>query len=102
MSPAKQLVSSQITVSEQPPRRELKGILKNIQNLADIEKSVANMYSQIDRNHALPVHTSKPKPVAAPELPATETVDEHSQQNGNLSCVVEELEKRFPSQSTAL
>uniref|UniRef100_A0A7M4ERU1 Protocadherin-15 n=1 Tax=Crocodylus porosus TaxID=8502 RepID=A0A7M4ERU1_CROPO len=102
MSPAKQLASSQITVSEPPPRKELKGILKNIQNLADIEKSVANMYSQIDRNHALPVHTSKPKPVAAPELPATETVDEHSQQNANLSCVVEELEKRFPSQSTAL
>lgn len=87
-----------------PPRRELKGILKNIQNLADIEKSVANMYSQIDRNHMLPKHIAKLKPIATPEPPSTETAAEaeHSQQNGNLTCIVEELEKRFPSQSTAL
>ncbi|KAJ6657775.1 hypothetical protein lerEdw1_001962 [Lerista edwardsae] len=87
-----------------PPRRELKGILKNIQNLADIEKSVANMYSQIDGNHMLPKHIAKLKPIATPEPPSTETVAEaeHSQQNGNLTCIVEELEKRFPSQSTAL
>uniref|UniRef100_A0A452IYD2 Protocadherin-15 n=1 Tax=Gopherus agassizii TaxID=38772 RepID=A0A452IYD2_9SAUR len=102
-SPAKQLpVSSQATAPEPPPHRELKGILKNIHNLADIEKSVANMYSQIDKNHILPKHISKLKPIAASELPTTETVAEHSQQNGNLSCIVEELEKRFPSQSTAL
>uniref|UniRef100_K7GBP1 Uncharacterized protein n=1 Tax=Pelodiscus sinensis TaxID=13735 RepID=K7GBP1_PELSI len=113
-SPAKQLpILSQATVPElpppreatvpePPPPRELKGILKNIHNLADIEKSVANMYSQIDKNHILPKHISKLKPFAAPELPPTETVAEHSQQNGNLSCIVEELEKRFPSQSTAL
>uniref|UniRef100_A0A8C3IVU8 Protocadherin related 15 n=1 Tax=Chrysemys picta bellii TaxID=8478 RepID=A0A8C3IVU8_CHRPI len=102
-SPAKQLpVSSQATAPEPPPHRELKGILKNIHNLADIEKSVANMYSQIDKNHILPKHISKLKPISASELPTTETVAEHSQQNGNLSCIVEELEKRFPSQSTAL
>ncbi|XP_012985662.2 protocadherin-15 isoform X2 [Melopsittacus undulatus] len=101
-SPAKQpAVPPPATVPEPPPRRELKGILKNIQNLAAIEKSVANMYSQIDKNHVLPKHVSKLKPVA-PELPTPEAVADHNQQNGNLSCVVEELEKRFPSQSTAL
>ncbi|XP_053840444.1 protocadherin-15 isoform X8 [Vidua macroura] len=89
-------------VPELPPRRELKGILKNIQNLAAIEKSVANMYSQIDKNHLLPKHVPKLKPVPTPELPTPEAAAEHNQQNGNLSCVVEELEKRFPSQSTAL
>lgn len=102
-SPAKQpAVPPPATVPELPPRRELKGILKNIQNLAAIEKSVANMYSQIDKNHVLPKHVSKLKPVATPELPTPEAAAEHNQQNGNLSCVVEELEKRFPSQSTAL
>ncbi|NXQ06461.1 PCD15 protein, partial [Vidua macroura] len=89
-------------VPELPPRRELKGILKNIQNLAAIEKSVANMYSQIDKNHLLPKHVPKLKPAPTPELPTPEAAAEHNQQNGNLSCVVEELEKRFPSQSTAL
>uniref|UniRef100_A0A8C2TL99 Protocadherin-15 n=1 Tax=Coturnix japonica TaxID=93934 RepID=A0A8C2TL99_COTJA len=102
-SPARQpAVPSPATVPEPPPRRELKGILKNIQNLAAIEKSVANMYSQIDKNHVLPKHVSKLKPVATPELPTPEAAAEGNQQNGNLSCVVEELEKRFPSQSTAL
>ncbi|NXO80970.1 PCD15 protein, partial [Sitta europaea] len=102
-SPAKQpAVPTPATVPELPPRRELKGILKNIQNLAAIEKSVANMYSQIDKNHLLPKHVPKLKPAPTPELPTPEAAAEHNQQNGNLSCVVEELEKRFPSQSTAL
>ncbi|NWZ92080.1 PCD15 protein, partial [Nesospiza acunhae] len=102
-SPAKQpAVPTPAAVPEPPPRRELKGILKNIQNLAAIEKSVANMYSQIDKNHLLPKHVPKLKPAPTPELPTPEAAAEHNQQNGNLSCVVEELEKRFPSQSTAL
>ncbi|NXB75958.1 PCD15 protein, partial [Donacobius atricapilla] len=102
-SPAKQpAVPTPAAVPEPPPRRELKGILKNIQNLAAIEKSVANMYSQIDKNHLLPKHVPKLKPAPIPELPTPEAAAEHNQQNGNLSCVVEELEKRFPSQSTAL
>uniref|UniRef100_A0A674BIH0 Protocadherin-related 15b n=1 Tax=Salmo trutta TaxID=8032 RepID=A0A674BIH0_SALTR len=57
----------------QPPRKELKGILKNIQNIADIEKSVANMYRSVQ-----------------------------VQPNVNMNSIVEELEKRFPSQSTAM
>ncbi|XP_053804618.1 protocadherin-15 isoform X8 [Vidua chalybeata] len=102
-SPAKHpAVPALAAVPELPPRRELKGILKNIQNLAAIEKSVANMYSQIDKNHLLPKHVPKLKPAPTPELPTPEAAAEHNQQNGNLSCVVEELEKRFPSQSTAL
>ncbi|NXO64362.1 PCD15 protein, partial [Phainopepla nitens] len=102
-SPAKQpAVPTPAAVPEPPPRRELKGILKNIQNLAAIEKSVANMYSQIDKNHLLPKHVPKLKPAPTPELPTPEAAAEHNQQNGNLSSVVEELEKRFPSQSTAL
>ncbi|NXR35870.1 PCD15 protein, partial [Zosterops hypoxanthus] len=102
-SPAKQpAVPTPAAVPELPPRRELKGILKNIQNLAAIEKSVANMYSQIDKNHLLPKHIPKLKPAPTPEPPTPEATAENNQQNGNLSCVVEELEKRFPSQSTAL
>ncbi|XP_066047807.1 protocadherin-15 isoform X4 [Chamaea fasciata] len=102
-SPAKQpAVPTPAAVPELPPRRELKGILKNIQNLAAIEKSVANMYSQIDKNHLLPKHVPRLKPAPTPEPPTPEAAAEHNQQNGNLSCVVEELEKRFPSQSTAL
>ncbi|NXC25982.1 PCD15 protein, partial [Campylorhamphus procurvoides] len=98
--PAKQPA---VPVPEPPPRRELKGILKNIQNLAAIEKSVANMYSQIDKNHMLPKPVPRLlKPAVPAELPLPEAASEHNQQNGSLSCVVEELEKRFPSQSTAL
>uniref|UniRef100_A0A8B9S7E8 Protocadherin-15 n=1 Tax=Apteryx owenii TaxID=8824 RepID=A0A8B9S7E8_APTOW len=98
-SPAKQpAVPPAAPVPAPAPRRELKGILKNIQNLAAIEKSVANMYSQIDKTHVLPKPVAKLKPAAPPELPAAEP----GQQNGDLSRVVEELEKRFPSQSTAL
>uniref|UniRef100_A0A8C5A0C1 Cadherin domain-containing protein n=1 Tax=Gadus morhua TaxID=8049 RepID=A0A8C5A0C1_GADMO len=37
------------SAQEEEPRRERKGILKNIHNIAAIEKSVANMFSQIDQ-----------------------------------------------------
>lgn len=42
-------------------KKELKGILKNIQNLADIERSVANMYSQVDKNCKVPKLKIKPQ-----------------------------------------
>lgn len=42
-------------------KKELKGILKNIQNLADIERSVANMYSQVDKNCKVPKFHLKPQ-----------------------------------------
>ena len=41
-------------------KRELKGILKNLQNLAEIERSVANLYSQVDKNSKAPKFTKKP------------------------------------------
>ncbi|CAB1343645.1 unnamed protein product, partial [Coregonus sp. 'balchen'] len=42
-------------------RKELKGILKNLQNLADIEKSVANLYSQVDKNRKVARFGKKPQ-----------------------------------------
>lgn len=84
------------------PRRELKGILKNIQNLADIEKSVANMYSQIDKVNPNQKQVPKPKSTVPTDTQNADILIPHEKLNGNLSCVVGELEKRFPSQSTAL
>ncbi|XP_014034800.2 protocadherin-15 isoform X5 [Salmo salar] len=110
----------------QPPRKELKGILKNIQNIADIEKSVANMYSQIDKKQMLPRSALRPRgsvdsmdslngvldtaEIVAPtktEIQAEAPVAEQPHQvqvqpNVNMNSIVEELEKRFPSQSTAM
>ncbi|KAM9808547.1 protocadherin-15-like [Syngnathus typhle] len=40
-------------------KRELKGILKNLQNLVDIERSVANLYSQVDKNCKVPKFNKK-------------------------------------------
>uniref|UniRef100_A0A8C6VWT8 Protocadherin-15 n=1 Tax=Nothobranchius furzeri TaxID=105023 RepID=A0A8C6VWT8_NOTFU len=51
-------------------RKELKGILKNIQNLADIERSVANLYSQVDKNCKVPKFNRNPQ--------VTEESDEQS------------------------
>uniref|UniRef100_A0A8C7YNJ7 Protocadherin-related 15a n=1 Tax=Oryzias sinensis TaxID=183150 RepID=A0A8C7YNJ7_9TELE len=45
--------------TEAGKRKELKGILKNIQNLADIERSVANLYSQVDKNCKVPKFNKK-------------------------------------------
>ncbi|MEQ2273137.1 hypothetical protein XENORESO_000183, partial [Xenotaenia resolanae] len=42
-------------------KKELKGILKNIHNLADIERSVANLYSQVDKNCKVPKFNKKPQ-----------------------------------------
>uniref|UniRef100_A0A7N8XZE7 Protocadherin-related 15a n=1 Tax=Mastacembelus armatus TaxID=205130 RepID=A0A7N8XZE7_9TELE len=47
--------------SDVPKKKELKGILKNIQNLADIERSVANLYSQVDKNCKVPEFNKKPQ-----------------------------------------
>lgn len=83
-------------------RRELKGILKNLHNLADIEKSVANMYSQIDKGNVISKQATKPKSPVTADIQNADNLPPHERLNGNLSCVVGELEKRFPSQSTAL
>uniref|UniRef100_A0A672K407 Protocadherin-15-like n=1 Tax=Sinocyclocheilus grahami TaxID=75366 RepID=A0A672K407_SINGR len=90
----------------EPPKRELKGILKNIQNIADIEKSIANMYSQIDKKQRPPNIVPKPQVSVKPEAGVSEAepVQEipSPEPNSNMNSLVEELEKRFPSQSTIL
>uniref|UniRef100_A0AAR2ISU9 Protocadherin-15 n=1 Tax=Pygocentrus nattereri TaxID=42514 RepID=A0AAR2ISU9_PYGNA len=88
----------------EPPKKELKGILKNIQNIADIEKSVANMYSQIDKKQQLPKMAPKPQVTVESETgePEVEPMQEAECSNPNMDSIVEELEKRFPSQSTIL
>ncbi|KAM6997706.1 LOW QUALITY PROTEIN: protocadherin-15-like [Tautogolabrus adspersus] len=42
-------------------KKEPKGILKNIQNLADLERSVANLYSQVDKKSKVPKFNKKPQ-----------------------------------------
>ncbi|ETE63100.1 Protocadherin-15, partial [Ophiophagus hannah] len=95
-------VSLQASVSEpcDSSHKQLKGILKNIHNLADIEKSVANMYGQINKNYILPKEVDKPKPITDTEIVAE--AEEYNQQNGNLNSLVEEHEKQFSPQATAL
>lgn len=111
----------------EPPRKELKGILKNIHNIADIEKSVANMFSQIDQKQIPLKKVMKSRP-SVDSLDSLDSVDalpaggaaaeagegakegsggggEEPPQihpNPNMNSIVEELEKRFPSQSTML
>ncbi|ROL53907.1 Protocadherin-15 [Anabarilius grahami] len=90
----------------EPPKRELKGILKNIQNIADIEKSIANMYSQINKKQCPPKIDPKPQVSVEPEAGVSEVepVQEAPppEPKPNMNSLVEELEKRFPSQSTTL
>uniref|UniRef100_A0A8C2D6E3 Protocadherin-15 n=1 Tax=Cyprinus carpio TaxID=7962 RepID=A0A8C2D6E3_CYPCA len=90
----------------EPPKRELKGILKNIQNIADIEKSIANMYSQIDKKQRLPKIVPKPQVSVEPEAGVSEAEPVQEipapENNPNMNSLVEELEKCFPSQSTIL
>uniref|UniRef100_A0A3B4YZ70 Protocadherin-15 n=1 Tax=Seriola lalandi dorsalis TaxID=1841481 RepID=A0A3B4YZ70_SERLL len=72
------LASSQTDVG----RKELKGILKNIQNLADIERSVANLYSQVDKNCKVPKFNKKPQVTeeseGANKLQSSDPYDEQS------------------------
>uniref|UniRef100_A0A671WHL5 Protocadherin-15 n=1 Tax=Sparus aurata TaxID=8175 RepID=A0A671WHL5_SPAAU len=124
-----------LPVEPEPPRKELKGILKNIQNIADIEKSVANMFNQIDQKQIPLKKVMKSRAsidsldsldsldaLAGGEGGAAEGVDvgregaggaggeglppppppPQIQPNPNMNSIVEELEKRFPSQSTML
>ncbi|KAK7901866.1 hypothetical protein WMY93_018635 [Mugilogobius chulae] len=45
--------------SEPGKKKELKGILKNLQNLAELERSVANLYSQVDKTNKVPRFSKK-------------------------------------------
>ncbi|XP_047558286.1 protocadherin-15 isoform X2 [Lutra lutra] len=79
-------------------QREPKGILKHIKNLADLEKSVANMYSQIEKNFP-PTHNSRLETRCSPE---TENVEVTECDLGNLHSIVEGTENPPDSQSTSL
>lgn len=110
------------TSEPETPRKDLKGILKNIHNIADIEKSVANMFSQIDQKQ-IPIKKVIKSRNSVDSLDSLDTAlgegaeaesgggskegwaDEATvpvQPNPNMNSIVEELEKRFPSQSTIL
>lgn len=112
-------------VEPQTPRKELKGILKSIHNIADIEKSVANMFSQIDQKQ-IPIKKVLKSRNSVDSLDSLDSLDAALgggaeaesggggkgrgadeatapvQPNPNMNSIVEELEKRFPSQSTIL
>lgn len=101
--------------------------MKNIHNIADIEKSVANMFSQIDQKQIPLKKVMKSRPSvdsldsldSVDALPAGGAAAEAGQgakegsggggedppqihPNPTMNSIVEELEKRFPSQSTML
>ncbi|KAF3842012.1 hypothetical protein F7725_023963 [Dissostichus mawsoni] len=63
-------------------KRELKGILKNLENLADIERSVANLYSQVDKTCKVPKFNKKPQMTeeseGADRLQSSDPCDEQS------------------------
>uniref|UniRef100_A0A8D3E9S2 Protocadherin-15 n=1 Tax=Scophthalmus maximus TaxID=52904 RepID=A0A8D3E9S2_SCOMX len=120
-----------LPVEPEPPTKERKGILKNIQNLAEIEKSVANMFSQIDQKQ-IPLKKVMKSRASMDSLDSLDCLDALAaaggggeggeggreetgggggssppptpqiQPNPNMNSIVVELEKRFPSQSTML
>ncbi|TKS89597.1 Protocadherin-15 Precursor [Collichthys lucidus] len=125
-----------LATEPEPPRKELKGILKNIQNIAEIEKSVANMFSQIDQKQ-IPLKKSTKSRASIDSIDSLDSLDvlaagggegggegggteegdggregargerknplpAQIQPNPNMNSIMEELEKRFPSQSTVM
>ncbi|MBZ3873410.1 Protocadherin-15 [Sciurus carolinensis] len=97
-SATNQLSTSKL-VCNADPQKEPKGILKHIKNLAELEKSIANMYSQIQKN-CPPTNISKLQTSCASEITNMEITSEQNQENSNNT--VEGIEKQSPSQSTAL
>ncbi|XP_005698212.2 PREDICTED: protocadherin-15 isoform X6 [Capra hircus] len=91
--------STSATLCNTNPQREPKGILKHIKNLAELEKSVANMYSQIEKNHP-PAQLSKLQMSCPSETTNTEMTSEQNQEN--LHNVVEGIENQSHSHSTSL
>ncbi|XP_054428745.1 protocadherin-15 isoform X2 [Pteronotus mesoamericanus] len=104
-TPAKEIKSSVVqlststTVSNADPQKEPKGILKHVKNLAELEKSVANMYSQIEKNYP-PTHIPKLQVSYPSEITNMEMTSGQNQEN--LHNIVKEFEKQSHSQSTSL
>ncbi|XP_075391197.1 protocadherin-15 isoform X4 [Tenrec ecaudatus] len=80
------------------PQREPKGILKHIKNLAEIEKSVADMYSQIKKNYP-PTDISKLQIVGPTELINMETPTEQNPENLNNMSEAHETQSHLQSTS---
>ncbi|EPQ13759.1 Protocadherin-15 [Myotis brandtii] len=105
VTPAKEIQSSggqlstSTTVCNADPQREPKGILKHVKNLAELEKSVANMYSHIEKNYP-PAHIPKPEINYPSEMTKMEITSGQNQEN--LHNIVEEFEKQSHTQSTSL
>ncbi|XP_065776047.1 protocadherin-15 isoform X2 [Muntiacus reevesi] len=105
VTPAKEMKSNMIQLSTSTtlcnanPQREPKGILKHIKNLAELEKSVANMYSQIEKNNP-PAQLSKLQMSCPSETTNMEMTSEQNQEN--LHNIVEGIEKQSHSHSTSL
>uniref|UniRef100_A0A2K5D6S5 Protocadherin-15 n=1 Tax=Aotus nancymaae TaxID=37293 RepID=A0A2K5D6S5_AOTNA len=103
--PAEEIKSSMTqlsttTVGKTDAQREPKGILRHVKNVAELEKSVANMYSQIEKNY-LRTNVSELQPMCPSEITNMEITS--SQQNQeNLNNTVEGTENRSHSQSTSL
>uniref|UniRef100_A0A672J014 Protocadherin-15 n=1 Tax=Salarias fasciatus TaxID=181472 RepID=A0A672J014_SALFA len=76
-------------------KKELKGILKNIQNLAEIERSVANLYSQVDKNRKVPKFNKKPQVTE-------ESEDAHKQQDSDAEPPAKELYTGLPDRYSVL
>ncbi|XP_071071694.1 protocadherin-15-like [Dasypus novemcinctus] len=92
LTPVKQITSLlQQSTSTVCRQREPKGILKHIKNLTEIEKSVANMYSQIEKNNP-PTHSSKLQFTCSPKLTDMEITSEQTQEN--LNNIVQGSEKQ--------
>ncbi|XP_064174175.1 protocadherin-15-like, partial [Anguilla rostrata] len=83
------------------PRTEPKGVLRNLQNLSDIERSVANMYGQIDRNKTPPPGVQKPHASAEDDAPPPRPSTQPAHPNPSMHCTLEEAGKRLPSQAPA-
>ncbi|XP_023620049.1 protocadherin-15 isoform X5 [Myotis lucifugus] len=105
VTPAKEIQSSggqlstSTTVCNADPQREPKGILKHVKNLAELEKSVANMYSHIEKNYP-PAHIPKLEINYPSEMTKMEITSGQNQEN--LHNIVEEFEKQSHTQSTSL
>ncbi|XP_035389711.1 protocadherin-15b isoform X3 [Electrophorus electricus] len=95
------------------PRKELKRVLGHIQNIADIEKAVANMYSQIDRKQQPPKVAPKSPVAVTTEMGRSEAettleaepvqrADTENQKNPNLNSVFVSVSESSPSQYTML
>ncbi|XP_040588004.1 protocadherin-15 isoform X5 [Mesocricetus auratus] len=84
---------------EAEPHRHPKGVLRHVKNLAELEKSVSNMYSHIEKN-CPPTDFSKLHTFCPPDKTDMETTCDQSQET--LVRVVEGIDVQTHCQSTSL